>query len=510
MSTFATNVTLTEAWRWQGGTTLPNLAGLHRGVVSPDGNIFVAGAVQPETAPDDAYAVDRAARLAIFKLDGETGEPLWVFKDDMHGTGRDQAIAVDVDMDGNVIVSGDMVEQRDEGESDAGGQLAVFKLNGKTGNKIWQHIAPNRDEDVATTTSSEEEVSSFGDGSVLALATDSLGNAFLVGSARGEGFGEQGAYNDTNYFVGKLSGSMGREMWATQGGSEDSCNALLACDVDSLDHLIAAGLTTGGDVPMGGLDFLVVKFDKDGNNVWSWQDGTEHDEILLGVAVDRKDDVYVAGAEGVATINASIADASIVRKLDGSTGTEIWSYRLEATLGSILSSVSVDDVSGMVVAVGVVEGSWNQDDSSSSGGYDFAAVALDAATGEELGRWQAGASQQDVLGFVDFDAAGALYLGGYSEGEWAPGGAVGVEEGTGSSSVVKFVPPFYVFPGDNSPPGPGGSNGQEWKIATAVVSTALVMVILACECLPRSTGILRACRPGRYFTIIIVFILYCV
>lgn len=483
MAAFATNVTLTEAWRWQSGTTF----GPHGGVVSPDGNLVVAGAgpMNPENTP--SY---HAARLAIFKLDGETGEQLWVFEDDSNGRGDDRALSVDVDIIGDIIVGGDMIAPWDGGGSKAGGHHAVFKLNGKTGDKIWQYRAAHRDEDIVTTVASEEEMSSFADGSVLALAIDSLGDAFMVGFARGEEFGEQGTYNDTDYFVSKLDGSTGEELWAVKGGPDDSFDEFLACDVDSLDHLIAAGLTTGGvnGVPMGGRDLLVMKFDGYGNNIWSWQNGTEYDEILLGVAVDREDNIYVAGGEGIAAFNAPIGNTSILRKLDGSTGAEIWSYRGETTLGSVFRAVSVDSVSGVVVAAGVVEGSWEQDDSSSSGGYDFAAVALNATTGEELGRWQEGTPLRDVLGFVGFDAAGALYLGGYSEGEWGPGGANVLEEGTPSSAVVKLVPPLYLFPGDNGAPRPGGSKGDEWKIATAVVASALVMAIFACECQPCSVS----------------------
>lgn len=478
---FARNVTLTEAWRWQGGTTFPDLVGPQGGVVSPDGNLVVAGAgpMHPENTPSD-----HAARLAIVKLDGETGEQLWVSQNQSSVGGDNRALPVDVDIAGDIIVGWDMIAPWDEGGSSAGGHHAVFKLNGKTGDKIWQCRAADRDEDIGTTVASEEEMSLCADGSVSALAIDSQGDAFIVGFARGEEFGEQGAYNDTDYFVGKLDGSTGEELWSMSVGPDDTFHELLACDVDSRDHLIAAGLTTGGvdGVSMGGSDLLVMKFDGDGENVWDWRSGTEYDEILLGVAVDREDNIYVAGGEGIAAFDAPIGNASIVRKLHGSNGTEIWSYRSEATLGSVFRAVSVDEASGVVVAAGVTE--VRQDDSSSSGGYDFDAVALNASTGRELGRWQAGTPLRDVLGVVGFDEAGALYLGGYSEGEWAPEGAIGVEEGTPSSAVVKFVPPLYVFPGDNGAPRPGGSKGDEWKIATAVVASALVLVILACECLP--------------------------
>lgn len=490
MSVFASKATLTEVWRWQGGITLPDQPAPNRGVVIPDGNLIVAGAVhlQSDRTSSDADAVNHAARLAIFKLNGETGEPLWVFEDDSRGGVDSQALSVDVDTEGDVIVGRErLLAEWDEEEFHPGDTHAVFKLDGDTGEEIWRQPRGARP---GPTNATAEETLAYADVTALAVTTDASGDAFFVGFAEEEGLEGQGAQNYTDYFVGKLDGSTGEELWVVTGEHAYSSDELLACDVDSGDNLIAAGLTTGSvsGNPMGGRDLLVVKFDgDDGEVVWSWQDGTEADEVLLGVTVDLDDNVYVAGGgEGIATFDTPIANTSIVRKLNGSTGTEIWRYSGEATLGSLFRAVSIDEASGVVVAAGVAEGVWREDSSSPPGGYDFAAVALNATTGEEIGRWQAGTSLPDVVGFVGFDSAGALLLGGYSEGEWSPEGGVGTEEDTPSIAVVKFTPRGYVFPGDNSAPDtpdrPGDADdNNELKIAGAVAGAAVVMAVLACE-----------------------------
>lgn len=152
---------------------------------------------------------------------------------------------------------------------------------------------------------------------------------------------------------------------------------------------------------------------------WAWQDETQIDERLLAVTIDDDDNIYVAGSVGATNASSLMTGASIALKLDGSTGKELWRHNTETIDHSvaIYNSIAIDNSQGMVIAAGTTAGIW-EPLTSSAGGNDFAATALNSTTGEELGRWQAGTIKQDDLAFARFDSAGAVFMGGASLGSW--------------------------------------------------------------------------------------------
>lgn len=563
---FATGqVNLSEAWRWQHGTALGDA--IDGGVASgsPDGNsLFVAGAVpravlQPQAAggfSEETSALlgggnsSTAARLAVFKLDGSTGEQLWVFEDSADAVG--EAVAIGVDRSGDVIVGGTTTTtsaipsgggswQQDMPNISEIRNCAAFKLDGDTGKQLWSYqTAYQGDENFmsASSTSNTSVSSSSSSGyytstsAILSLSVDSAGNALFVGQTRGDSAVvlENGAnhnhainaINNTinstiiNNTIGKLDGTTGELLWSVQGGATGPLGMLSACETDSQDNLVAAGVTEGGAAApsAGGGDFFVVKLDGDGEEIWAWQDGTERDETLLAVAIDAEDNIYVAGGEGTPE-DPSIrgANASIVLKLDGSTGQELWRYSGEPgassssssaqqhPMGSLFRGLAVDNTTGIIVAAGMAEGAWASGQtagSSSLGGYDFAAVALNPTSGEELGRWQAGTAQQDELYFAAFDSAGGLYLGGYSEGaSWASssssssGNSSGNfgEEGTVSDiAVVKFEPSssqdYLGILATTSTSSTSSDDGDDyletWQLVVGIVALTAALLLLFC------------------------------
>lgn len=268
----------------------------------------------------------------------------------------------------------------------------------------------------------------------------------------------------------------GESIW---GGSTESYE-LHACAIDADDNVVAAGLAVGDGLTVDA--GFATKVDGDsGEPIWTWQDDTnEFNEVLLGVALDEEGNAYVAGGEGVAYVDGvQIGNSSVVVKIDGSTGREIWRFSGGPTNGgSIFSSVAVDDATETVIAAGVTGGVWYPL-GKSEGQLDFLAVALNATTGQELGHWQGGTSRQDVVDFAGFDSRGGLYLGGYSEGLWAAvssassDGSGEVEVSSGGITLVKFEPPGY-----------GAEVDEAWSTTIVGLCVALAMgllVLLSCK-----------------------------
>ncbi|CAM9835282.1 unnamed protein product [Scytosiphon promiscuus] len=458
---FSGAVNLTEAWRWQDRISAGDLDGATAGAVAPDGSIFLAkrstsaAADRASIAESSSGTTSATSRVVVSKLDGRDGSEMWALEEE-ESSGAKGALAVAVGGDGDVIIAGTSGACSSETSASlAGGScvLAAFKLSGGDGGEIWRYHGAFDASDSSTSRSSS--IQNADGGNILALAVDSGGSTFFVGWASG-----------------KLDGATGDIIWDTDSHGSTGPYQLHACTVDSDDNVVAAGVAGGSTADAG----FAAKIDgDDGDTIWTWQDETnDFDEVLLGVAVDAEGDAYAAGGEGVSDVaGVQIGNSSVVVKLDGSNGREVWRYSGgPATGGSIFNSVAVDDATDTVIAAGVTGGVWDPL-GRSEGQFDFLAVALNATTGEEISHWQGGTSSQDSVGFAEFDSRGGLYLGGYSDGSWAALSTAtsdGSEAGTSSGgiSLVKFEPPGY-----------GEEDNEAWPATVVVLAATFALALLA-------------------------------
>lgn len=143
---------------------------------------------------------------------------------------------------------------------------------------------------------------------------------------------------------------------------------LWACAVDSTDSVIVAGHTEGNisataftAAVVGVHDFLVMKYDPDGEGAWVYQYGSaDVDDILTGITIDSEDNVYVCGGGEFVYSPDLLANYSVVTKLSGADGAELWEHRAGGLTEdrAIYTSVAVDEITGTVVACGQTEGMW--------------------------------------------------------------------------------------------------------------------------------------------------------
>ena len=485
---------LTDSWRWN--TSLQAFPGLDSGAVSKNGNLFAVGSTSTSVSGLSSFSSSSSeaalsAQFSVFKVSGEEGKSLWVYNQSTD-SGIDIAYAIGVDAQGDVIVGGSTagtwsepndISSKDSTPADADTnnnnsgqqQFAAFKLDGNNStNVLWRY---QRDASEVKHSSSNETGWATA-GRITSLAVDSTGDALFVGHV----WDNSGI--DSNYTVGKIDGASGNTTsWQFQGGLNGSFEAFWACGVDSHDSLVAAGLA-GAEAAnnLSSSDYLVVKFDGEGEEEWRWDEGTQPGEAILAIAIDLNNDVYVAGGEGMVSVdNNQNASTAIVVKLDGSSGEELWRYPGDDdsppfAAGSLFRGIDVDDGTGVVVAVGVASSSAEQAGSSAeqtgSDSTHSVAIVLDATTGEYLGQGE-GTELQDEIYFALFDSNGSLFLGGHSS------------EGTFNLAVTKLESEISDSSASLGEPGEPTEPTEEWGLIFGVTAAVagVLLVCLTCELL---------------------------
>jgi uncharacterized delta-60 repeat protein len=359
----------------------------HAVVVDPAGNVVAAGQIaNPETGLD----------FAVIKFDA-TGRKLW--RQILHGSrssGFDGANAIGMDPSGDVIAAG-FTENTDTGRD-----FTVVKLHGATGTELWRQVI-----DGGSFTAVDE---------ARTVAVDARGDVVVGGRIRGSSSPLAGT---SDFFVVKLSGADGRELWHHLIQSTGAA-AAHAVAVDATGDVIAVG----GQDSLRGRNgrFLVVKLNGDsGTELWRQTiTGTlGADSVALSVAVDTQGNVLAAGA----TTNSGAGSDFTVIKFDGDSGRELWRQALSGTAagGAAARAVTVDAV-GDVFAAGLIV------NAGSDG--DFTVARLNGTTGEV--RWLVSLSSSG--GISDF--ANALTLDG--AGNVVAAGRIHNIGSMGDFAVVKF------------------------------------------------------------------------
>ncbi|CAN0300311.1 unnamed protein product, partial [Scytosiphon promiscuus] len=407
-----------EVWRWDGWTTSDE--SLNDGAIDTEGNIILVGSSSfysvPSGAYDDTFNDAVSGDFTAIKLDGD-GEVLWTWTESSLGDYADSWSAVDTDSNDDVVVGGTTEGYWASSNPDGVPHFAVAKLDGGLGSEIWRYQGYSPESTTSTSTS-------FSHGTVFGVTIDGDDDVFLVGQVYGSlkyGADYQG---DSGYFVIKLDGTDGSEIWTEQGGEADSFDSLRAVKADPAGDVIAAGKT--GDE--GAVNLLVVKFSgATGSSLWEYSTATSftHD-AAHSIDVDAQGDVYVAGVFDAENLQGNEGETPVLIKLDGVTGDVIWTYEGVATSPTVFYAVAVDPTTGWIVGAGTTEGVWLA--GAEQGDSDFAAVLLDGE-GEELSRFQDGTTYGEFLAFAGFDVTGSLLLGG---SWWGAGNADFV--------AIKFTP----------------------------------------------------------------------
>ena len=222
--------------------------------VDSAGNVYVTGeSIQIETPYFDN------PDYATVKYDSN-GNQLWVAT--YNGGGIDSAIAVALDTEGNVFVTG-----YSAGDSN---DYMTIKYD-TNGNPLWtaRYDGPGGGSDYAQ-----------------ALAIDADGNAYVTGQSGGDGTGQD--------FATVKYDATGAEAWVkrhtSQGSQNDYANAIV---IDSSGYIYVTGNTVRS---MDWSEITTLKYSSSGSERWvaRYKGLLWGNDNGIGVAVDPDNNVYVA------------------------------------------------------------------------------------------------------------------------------------------------------------------------------------------------------------------------
>jgi hypothetical protein len=213
--------------------------------------------------------------------------------------------------------------------------------------------------------------------------------------------------------------------WNTFLGSPDQDEGF-GLAVDAVGNVYVAGYSTatwGTPVSAhhGSFDAFLAKLDSNGNLVWNTFIGGTGNEIATALAIDVAGNAYVTGycnatfGSPLSAYSGGTYDA-FVAKLDAN-GMPLWNTFVGGGPDDRGNAIAVD-LSGNVYLAGLSRGSWGTPVRSFSGGpYDAFAAKLDSS-GALTWHTFLGSGGTDHGYAVAVDAAGNIYVVGFSSATW--------------------------------------------------------------------------------------------
>jgi len=179
------------------------------------------------------------------------------------------------------------------------------------------------------------------------VSSDHLGNVYVCGSTNGSLGGINSG--DFDVFVGKFD-SAGVLQWTRQLGSRGS-DVGDAVATDVLGNVYVAGYTLASleGSNAGSWDAFVIKYDSDGNLLWTEQWGTTHTDYGHSISADSLGNVYVCGFTGESLGGPSAGEYdAFVSKLDAS-GNLLWTQQLGTSETEWGYGISVDGLNNVFI-----------------------------------------------------------------------------------------------------------------------------------------------------------------
>jgi hypothetical protein len=273
-----------------------------------DHNVIVTG---------ESWGSWSAGDYATIKHNGN-GDTVWVRRYDGPSSLWDWAADIVLDHFGNIYVTGGSYYNLENYS------YLTVKYD-QSGNQLWEqrYIGPANWSDWASSMVADDSNNiyvtgcSFGDGTSGDIATvkyDSYGNQLWVqrynGPGNGMDCGADIAMDKLNnvYVTGESWGGMtgrdyvtikydsqGNQLWAKRfDGGVYLSDSASAVTVDDFDYVYVTGASCNH---AGDFDYLTIKYDQDGNLVWTqrYNGPGNADDRARAIAVDDSDHVYVTG-----------------------------------------------------------------------------------------------------------------------------------------------------------------------------------------------------------------------
>ena len=309
---------------------------------------------------------------------------------------EDGAYGIATDNAGNAYVAGVTYGSVD-GNVNAGSDDILLAKYDTSGNKLWTR-----------------QMGSSGIDAALAVAVDSAGNAYVTGYTAGSLDGNISAGAD-DIFIAKYDPN-GNKLWTRQLGTSRQ-DIAWGVAVDNAGNAVVTGFTDGsmdGNVNAGSIDSFLVKFDTNGNKLWTKQFGSTSNDYAHAVAVDANGNAYITGSTNGGldgNVNAGSMDVFLVKY--SPDGQKVWTRQI-GTAGDDDSWSLATDLVGNVYLSGEARGDF--EGYVNSGNTDAFIAKYDQG-GNWLWTKQLGSSLNDYAFGIAIDQNGFAYVGGHSEGK---------------------------------------------------------------------------------------------
>lgn len=265
----------------------------------------------------------------------------------------------------------------------------------------------------------------------LAIAADAKKNVYVAGGTNGDLIEKNAGLRDN--FVVKYD-KEGKELFSLQFGTSEF-DTIYGIDTDNKNNFYITGVTAGnlaGSKQSEELDTFVAKYNKNGKRQWIRQIGQNVLFNAFNLAINKETgDVFISGAD----LKDTQEDDTFVIKFN-TKGKRKWTTETGTT-----GPLSFDESYGLAVADdgSVYAGGWTAGDldttdaEGNQGLYDNWLAKYNPKTGEEQWITQYGTSDYEWLWDVDTDSQGAVYTTG-----WTLGNLAGKNKGEYDAYLAKF------------------------------------------------------------------------
>lgn len=285
-----------QDWEWAFGVKGSEFDYSSAIATDVDGNIYVAGYFNSPDISFNSLTFQNKGGEDIFvaKFDN-TGNIIWVKT--FGGEGNDRAVAMVVDKDKNLVLTGSFESPTLAFMSfglinQGGGDLFVCKFT-PDGDVIWAKSYGGPSYEEPTTIAADIH------GNII-IAGGFSGDSLIIGSdtLKNSAVGYNGI---SDIFIAKLSAS-GKSIWARSAGGVSFEQAhSLATDRDSNIVVVGAfnsnkiGFGIDTLINIGYSDIFIAKYDSKGNVLWAKGGYGKDKDWANTVAIDNNGNIYVAG-----------------------------------------------------------------------------------------------------------------------------------------------------------------------------------------------------------------------
>ncbi|HRZ79328.1 MAG TPA: SBBP repeat-containing protein [bacterium] len=318
-----------NAWIKQWGTGSEDT--VLASAVDSEGNVFVSGytSYPPSQKLNDAF---------LIKWDSE-GKQKWIKQWMLDENGSVESIGFD--SKGNFYTVGS-ISNNETIPCDSDGLCVdiVFTKWSSDGTKIWTKYYGTGDWDYPNS-----------------MVVDKSDNIFMTGETKGGLNGNENAGRE-DIFLMKLD-TDGSVIWTKQLGTE-GYEYGTSVVVDDAGNIYVSGIgnnSLNGGQTKGEADLFVIKWNSEGEIVWTVQWGTDSDDRSESMAIDSDGNLYITGVtyRGLDG-NTSAGEYDVfITKLD-SNGVKKWTKQWGTKNDEWGYSVTIDS-SGSIFVTGTTQGS---------------------------------------------------------------------------------------------------------------------------------------------------------